>query len=201
MVTYSLSRTRHVFLIAVLLFAASVSDIRAQDHSVRRELANLRADMGVLNENMRKLNAAHDVLKEENSSLRDTLATIRKRVSALADENRAQQENLQKLRAELKKERSARRELANELVETVTDEVERILERHTERTPSRRSNDAAEQAAGDIPIQGRYTVVRGDSLSAIAGAFDVSVKRLKEANNLTTDLIREGQVLNIPEPQ
>lgn len=190
-----------VTLTAVLLFALAVPGLHAQDSSARRELADLRADMGVLNENMRKLNAAQATLKEENRTLRDTLVTVRKRLGALADENRSLQDTLRELRGELKKERSARRQLADDLVETVTAEVERILARHTERTVRRRTNDAAARMETDIPIQGRYTVVRGDTLSAIAGAFDVSVKRLKQANNLTTDLIREGQVLNIPEPQ
>lgn len=191
-----------VSLCAALLFALAASGVRAQDSSGRRDLAALRADMGVLNENMRKLNAAQSRLKEENSSLRDTMETVRKRLGALADENQSLQEDLRELRAQLKKERSARRELGEDLVDTVTAEVERILTRHAERTAiPRRRDSAPPEADGDIPIQGRYTVVRGDTLSAIAGAFDVSVKRLKQANNLSNDLIREGQVLNIPEPQ
>ena len=187
-----------VSLGAVLFCVLASSPVHAQEASVRRDLAALRADMGVLNENMRKLNAAQGALNEENRSLRDTLETVRRRLGALADENQSLREDLRDLRAELKKERSARRELADDLVETVTAEVEQIVTRHADRTatPGRRNG-----TAGDIPIQGRYTVVRGDTLSAIAGAFDVSVKRLKQANNLSTDLIREGQVLNIPEPQ
>ncbi|WP_203555109.1 LysM peptidoglycan-binding domain-containing protein [Bacillus sp. B15-48] len=43
-----------------------------------------------------------------------------------------------------------------------------------------------------------YTVVSGDSLSVIAQRFGVSTQSLREANQLTTDVIRVGQVLTIP---
>jgi peptidoglycan DL-endopeptidase LytF len=46
-----------------------------------------------------------------------------------------------------------------------------------------------------------YTVVSGDSLSAIAKRFNVTVDQIKMANNLTSDMIRIGQVLTITNNQ
>ncbi|WP_168733754.1 LysM peptidoglycan-binding domain-containing protein [Metabacillus sediminilitoris] len=43
-----------------------------------------------------------------------------------------------------------------------------------------------------------YTVVSGDSLSVIAKRFNTTVDQVKQANQLTTDVIRVGQVLTIP---
>jgi LysM repeat protein/D-Tyr-tRNAtyr deacylase len=43
-----------------------------------------------------------------------------------------------------------------------------------------------------------YTVVSGDSLSIIAKRFGTTVEAIKAANNLTTDMIRVGQMLKIP---
>lgn len=43
-----------------------------------------------------------------------------------------------------------------------------------------------------------YTVVAGDSLSAIAKRYNTIVTAIKTANNLTTDTIYIGQVLKIP---
>jgi LysM repeat protein len=43
-----------------------------------------------------------------------------------------------------------------------------------------------------------YTVVRGDTLGSIAMRNSISVRDLKRANNLTRDLIRVGQTLQIP---
>lgn len=44
----------------------------------------------------------------------------------------------------------------------------------------------------------KYVIHRGDTLSAIASRFDVSVRTLRAANGLSSDRIRIGQVLTIP---
>lgn len=44
----------------------------------------------------------------------------------------------------------------------------------------------------------RYTVKKGDTLGAIAARNRTSVKALKSANGLKSDLIRVGQTLRIP---
>lgn len=48
------------------------------------------------------------------------------------------------------------------------------------------------------PVSDVYLVQRGDTLSAIALAHGISVKELKRANNLSGDVIRIGQKLNVP---
>jgi N-acetylmuramoyl-L-alanine amidase len=44
----------------------------------------------------------------------------------------------------------------------------------------------------------RYNVLAGDTLSAIADRFQVSVSELRTANSLDNDAIHAGQVLAIP---
>ena len=45
---------------------------------------------------------------------------------------------------------------------------------------------------------GTYTVKPGDSLSVIAQRFDLTTIALKSLNNLSSNMIRIGQVLNLP---
>lgn len=45
-----------------------------------------------------------------------------------------------------------------------------------------------------------YVVVSGDQLRALARRFGVTVTALRTANNLTSDLLRVGQVLLVPPP-
>jgi murein DD-endopeptidase MepM/ murein hydrolase activator NlpD len=44
----------------------------------------------------------------------------------------------------------------------------------------------------------KYTVVSGDTLASIAGKFDVSVETVKWANDLKSDTITTGDILEIP---
>ena len=45
----------------------------------------------------------------------------------------------------------------------------------------------------------RYTIARGDTLSEIAARYGVSSGRLKRHNGLSSDRIRVGQTLRIPQ--
>jgi LysM repeat protein len=62
--------------------------------------------------------------------------------------------------------------------------------------------DAVQAPAEQVEVQEEggqtYTVQSGDTLYEIARRFRTTVSALKSANNLTSDLIRVGQVLNIP---
>lgn len=54
--------------------------------------------------------------------------------------------------------------------------------------------DATEAACSKVT----YTVAAGDTLSAIAGNYQVSLDAIKTYNGLTSDSVFEGEVLNIP---
>ncbi len=44
----------------------------------------------------------------------------------------------------------------------------------------------------------KYTVVSGDTLYGIARKYNTTVSEIKSLNNLTSDILRIGQILNIP---
>ena len=51
---------------------------------------------------------------------------------------------------------------------------------------------------GTIFEKRRHVIASGDTLSGIASRYGVSLARLRNANELHADLVRVGQVLNIP---
>ena len=53
--------------------------------------------------------------------------------------------------------------------------------------------------AKNRPKSRTHRVERGDSLSELAVRYNVSVNGLKRANNLPNDIVRIGQVLQIPQ--
>ena len=53
-------------------------------------------------------------------------------------------------------------------------------------------------AANGDRIDRKHTIARGDTLSAIAARYNISVSALKQANGMRTSMIRVGQTLTIP---
>lgn len=69
------------------------------------------------------------------------------------------------------------------------------------REVARRQESLARAASPSTASSGEGYVVRGgDTLSKIAAQFGITVEALMSHNNLTDDLIREGQTLAIPAP-
>ena len=60
------------------------------------------------------------------------------------------------------------------------------------------SSKSTAKSTGKKSSGSRYTVVKGDTLSAIARKKGTSVSKIKAANGLSGDLIRLGQTLKIP---
>ncbi|NKC12925.1 MAG: LysM peptidoglycan-binding domain-containing protein [Gammaproteobacteria bacterium] len=49
-----------------------------------------------------------------------------------------------------------------------------------------------------LAVRSRHVISPGETLSAIATRYDISVRALRESNNLASDRLRVGQVLRIP---
>jgi len=152
----------------------------------RREIAALRADMQVQNENVHKLVAAIETLGKQNATLVNEINGLKASYAKVVAENRDLTGQVAELRQALDAERRDRAKMIDSVIATVKDEMNKIVSK----LPARGTSGPA--------AQGEYTVARGDTLGAIAQAFNVSVKALKDANKLKNDLIREGQKLTIP---
>ena len=74
----------------------------------------------------------------------------------------------------------------------------------TATVPAAQSTPAAAPTTGSARVAPvakntiAYTVVKGDSLTSIAGKFNTTRKKLKALNNLTVSTIKPGQILQVP---
>lgn len=172
--------------------------LRAGDSPVR-QVARVREDLRVVREDQRKLHLLVQEQQRTINQLRGQLADLSEQLSQLRSESSrdgAARSDVEALRRAIREESQAREKAIDTVIETLSEEIAAVSARQTTaQTPARSSTE--EEWSGSV--QGEYTVASGDTLSAIAQAFGITVNRLKRANNLQGDLIREGQVLTIPE--
>lgn len=130
------------------------------------------------------------------SSQIDALQThfdeLQRRVSQLerGRDTREMQDEINGLKATVAE---LRRELANQRGEIVKDLSKRIASMQPKDPPP---PSRPQTYTGPT---GTYTVASGDSLYLIAKAFNTSVAKLREMNNLKHDNLRIGQKLIVPQ--
>ncbi len=79
------------------------------------------------------------------------------------------------------------------------DDVDLLKNHYEELTEAVVKGIAEYVGAKYVPISGNYyTVQRGDSLWSIAKKFGITVNELKDANNLSSNILSIGQLLKIP---
>jgi len=155
--------------------------------AVRQNNARRKADMQVLQENQRKLLAMLEERREKEEASSQQVAKLHQRVASL--EARLQtldaswRSEVNKLQKALNNEGKTRQKSIQELIKAVSEDFADAVKKV--RVPIARS-------------QKTYTVQAGDTLSAIAQAFEVTVADLKKTNSLNSDIIRPGQELTIP---
>ncbi len=155
--------------------------------SLAGQLAGLRADLGICNENIKRLAARLQTLQTRQGQLQKKLKETRGRLRKL-------RETVKQLRAAVRSEKEARRKAVQRLLRRLSGQLDQAVGRL-------QVGEQSAAASTQKDVQGEYTVVKGDTLSAIAKAFDVSVQQLKQANDLENALIKPGQRLLIPAEQ
>lgn len=170
---------------------------RQADSRMTTELARMRADIRQVAEAQRKLAAHLEDVNERFAAVQANLADLRQQVQrgGNADTEKLTElsRRIAQLQAALAAEQKARKAADHEIVRSVSSEVSSMIER------TGGTGDATSGGSADSQARGTYTVKRGDTLSAIAKAFDVTLADLRKINNIDGDLIREGQKLLIPQ--
>ena len=104
----------------------------------------------------------------------------------------ALQRELASLKGETAAIRADRDALKKEIVNEISTELAKLLAAQQKAASAVRA-EAASQSGYEHKVQS------GQTLSAIAQAYGVSVEKIKKANGLTNDVIRVGQTLFIPD--
>ncbi len=149
-----------------------------------------------MREDLRRLDGRIESLEMEGDRIREDLDYTRREQGRTASDQvedlRLSLEGLEKRMGDLEKARARDRE---ELVEKVTQTVTALMQQRNSGVSrqARKPRSASEYGY-------EHTVEPGQTLSAIAQAYDVSTARIIEANDLENpDRLRVGQVLFIPE--
>ena len=145
--------------------------------------ARFREDLRLMDERVRRLEGQIESLEMEMNRLRQDVqstagtasASTRRRIASL-------ESRIDQMEAARKRDREA-------IVKNVSREMETILEKQPQ------NGDGGTDGYGY-----EHEVQSGETLSAIAKAYGVTVKKIVEANNLRNpDRLQVGQKLFIPE--
>jgi len=196
-------------LIASLAIGVSLVGTARADSlaDVRRDMEATRAEL------VKAINETRAALTEDAKARRDLYERTTQETVAYGQALRQMQEQMKTLQARLDAADKRNAELEalvkrqqGELAAMVTEESEKRVaadEKIVRELSKALASGVArmQDAAPPAPAGGKYKefrVQRGDTLNAISKAAGISVARLKEFNNLSSDVIHEGQELKIP---
>ncbi|MCR5413738.1 MAG: LysM peptidoglycan-binding domain-containing protein [Kiritimatiellae bacterium] len=169
--------------LAVLLAGAAFA--APPQHGSRGESGREAFIVNQAYESVQRVSGQVDILEANQNALAERVARLESgggEVAAIKAEIDALRSDISRLRSEM---RSQRQEIVDDLLKRI-----KASERSRPRTPPPAPAPAS---------QGTYTVQAGDTLSLIAQAFGTTVSRIKEMNNLKSDMLRVGQKLTVPE--
>ena len=127
-----------------------------------------------------RLTRLEESLRQSNAASGSDLAALQRELASVKGET-----------ASLRADREA---LKKEIVGEISTEVAKLLAAQQKAAAATQQKAAAQAQSGY-----EHKVQSGQTLSAIAQAYGVSVEKIKKANNLKNDVIRVGQVLFIPD--
>ena len=170
--------------------AGAIAALQQNNRRMAAALAALQADFGVLQENQRRLLGALEVARQQNAEQARELQRGKARIAALENQvavvEKRHEVAIARLTEAVAEESRTRKKSIKELIGSLSQVIATTV------------NKVKEQAVPAAAGGSTYEVKRGDTLSAIAQAFNVSIEDLQQANALSGTLIREGQTLVIP---
>jgi len=185
---------KYLFLfssLALMFLLTACETTRSQNNhfaSSNQDLIELQNDVAVLKRQI--TNAKHN-----NAHILKKISSLQSQVNYVNDANQQQNKTISALHQQIAKERAERQMALDKVVETVADQTTKAVN-----TIAKQRQPKPSLASKTMPAGAYYKhkVESGQTLSAIARAYKVSVKDIKQANRLKSNIIRIGQILHIP---
>jgi len=162
---------------------------------LQREQASQRTDISRLREKIEVLQSDVDSVQSENEGLRSEVSQLKKDLSTSRGTNAQYQKDIERLDALLKKLDTAREQDRKIIVEEVSQEISRLSKKLSNTSTTGKSQTAAQSVEQGV----EHVVAKGETLYAIARAYGVTVKAIQDANQLTSNSLKTGQKLFIPQ--
>jgi nucleoid-associated protein YgaU len=162
--------------------------------TARRDTAE-REDYLILMEQVRKLEGRQEGMEMEVASLNRSMDGVtRNAAQDVRSESEALRAALASLESRISALESARSRDREEIIDQLTRKITQIMgERASARPPPARGSGGSDYGY-------EHVVQAGENLSRIAAAYNVSVQRIIEVNELSKpDQLKVGQKLFIPE--
>ncbi len=175
-------------VLMVLLSACETTSQNNQFSSTNQDIIELQNDVAALKRQMTNS-------RNNDARIMKHISSLQSQINYVNDANQQQNKTITALNQQLAKERADRQAALNKVVETVADETTRAVN-----TIAKQSKPEPVKASVAMPAGAYYEhkVESGQTLSAIARTYKVSVNDIKTANHLKSNIIRIGQVLLIP---
>jgi LysM repeat protein len=179
--------------VLTLLTACETLNQNSQNNqfaSSNQDIIELQNDVAIL-----KRKVANT--QNNNASILKKLSSLQNQINYVNEQSQQQTKTISALRQTINQERTARQAALDRVVETVADQTAKTVNSIAAQQ-QRHSQTAQTSAPAAAGAYYRHKVDSGETLSAIARAYKVSIKDIKRANRIKGDIIRVGQILRIP---
>jgi len=177
--------------LSLMFLLAACETTRSQNNqfaSPNQDIIRLRNNVVVLN---RKIVS----VKKNNLLLANKMSSLKNQINYINEANQQQDKTIKALNQQIAQERAERKLALNKVVETVADQTSKALNKIAKQRRPKPVRSGKTIPAGAYY---KHKVGAGETLSAIARAYKVSIKDIKKTNNLKSNIIGIGQILHIP---
>jgi LysM repeat protein len=192
---------RYLFLFSLLfmmLFLTACETRSSQNNQFAgsdQDIVALRNNVAVLKRQIAQSRTNHERIMKHISSLQSQINYMNEQNQEQNKTIQQQSKTMTALQRQIEKERAERQAALDKVVETVASQTAKAVN-----SIVKQGRQKPQVTSGIMPAGAYYKhkVESGETLSAIARAYKVSVHDIKKTNNLKSNIIGVGQILHIP---